>query len=190
MRATPHRSRGSCLVADDVVEELAGGEDEPARVRAVVSASSITRRRRTSLSSSSELIAARRRNSPFGVITMSGRADGRAPGGERMERLRGSRRIDDPNVSCAASWRNRSRRALECSGPFPSYPCGRAASAAMSGSTSKAGDDELVDRDLSAVHEVTELRLPEHERLRRGNRVAVLEADCRVLGERRVEHLE
>ena len=27
--------------------------------------------------------------------------------------------------SCAASCRNRSRRALECSGPLPSYPCGR-----------------------------------------------------------------
>ena len=44
--------------------------------------------------------------------------------------------------------------------------------------------------DLRAVDEVAELRLPEHERLGRGDRVAVLEADRRVLGERRVEHLE
>ena len=28
-------------------------------------------------------------------------------------------------LSWAASWRKRSRRALECSGPLPSYPCGR-----------------------------------------------------------------
>ena len=40
----------------------------------------------------------------------------------------------------------------------------------------QAGDDELVDDDLGAVDEVAELRLPEHERLGRLRRVAVLEA--------------
>ena len=44
--------------------------------------------------------------------------------------------------------------------------------------------------DLRAVREVAELRLPEHERLGRGGRVAVLEADAGVLGERRVVDLE
>ena len=52
------------------------------------------------------------------------------------------------------------------------------------------GDDELVDDDLGAVHEVAVLRLPQHERLRRRDRVAVLEAEGRVLAERRVVDLE
>ena len=44
--------------------------------------------------------------------------------------------------------------------------------------------DELVDDDLRAVREVAVLRLPEDERLGRGRRVAVLEAEAGVLGER------
>ena len=51
-------------------------------------------------------------------------------------------------------------------------------------------DDELVDDDLRAVGEVAELRLPEHERVRRLGRVAVLEADARDLAQRRVVQLE
>src|SRR5439155_26187408 len=54
----------------------------------------------------------------------------------------------------------------------------------------KPGRDELVDDDLRAVDEVAELRLPQDERLRRRGRVAVLEADARVLRERRVVDLE
>ena len=50
--------------------------------------------------------------------------------------------------------------------------------------------DELVDHDLGPVCEVAVLRLPEDERLGRGGRVAVLETETRILGERRVEHLE
>ena len=93
--------------------------------------------------------------------------------------------------SCAASWRKRSSRALECSGPFPSYPCGSSSVRRdVSPHLERPADDELVDDDLRAVHEVAELRLPQHERLRRGHRVAVLEADARVLGERRVVDLE
>ena len=38
------------------------------------------------------------------------------------------------------------------------------------------GDEELVDDDLRAVHEVAELRLPHHERVLVHDRVAVLEA--------------
>src|SRR5438309_10993712 len=44
-----------------------------------------------------------------------------------------------------------------------------------------SGDDELVDHDLCAVDEVAELGLPEDERLRRRDRVAVLEAEACVL---------
>ena len=51
-------------------------------------------------------------------------------------------------------------------------------------------DEELVDDDLCAVDEVAELRFPEDERLRCGHRVAVLEPERRVFGERRVERLE
>src|SRR5947207_3137154 len=54
----------------------------------------------------------------------------------------------------------------------------------------EARDEELVDEDLGAVHEVAELRLPEHERVRHRRRIAVLEADSRELRERRVADLE
>ena len=53
-----------------------------------------------------------------------------------------------------------------------------------------ARDDELVDHDLRAVDEVAELRLPEDERVRGRDRVAVLEAERRVLRERGVVDLE
>ena len=51
-------------------------------------------------------------------------------------------------------------------------------------------DDELVDDDLRAVHEVAELGLPDDERVRARDRVAVLEAETAGLGERRVVDLE
>src|SRR3954451_12150666 len=54
----------------------------------------------------------------------------------------------------------------------------------------EARDDELVDDDLRRVDEVAELRLPEHERLGGLGRVAVLEAEARDLAERRVVQLE
>src|SRR5262245_20295216 len=53
-----------------------------------------------------------------------------------------------------------------------------------------AGHDELVDDHLRAIHEVAELRLPQDERLRGGDRIAVLETDGGELRERRVVHLE
>ena len=46
------------------------------------------------------------------------------------------------------------------------------------------GDEELVDHDLGAVDEVAELRLPEDERVRSRDRVAVLESERGVLRER------
>ena len=94
-------------------------------------------------------------------------------------------------LSSAASWRKRSSRAEECSGPVAlvavrqeqRQPRGHAPLGA-------AGCDELVDQHLRAVREVAELRLPDHERVAARDRVAVLEAEARGLGERRVVHLE
>src|SRR5579859_2586360 len=54
----------------------------------------------------------------------------------------------------------------------------------------EAGGDELVDDDLCTVDEVSELRLPQDERLRCRRRVAVLEPDACVLRQRRVVDLE
>ena len=135
---------------------------------------------RPSLSSSSVRCRLRSRSSPFGVITISGRAVGSSAW--RRSRWNYCAAVVGLTIrmfSCAASWRNRSSRALECSGPLPSYPCGRSSvSLDVWPPLREAGDDELVDRDLRAVDEVAELRLPEHERLGRGDRVAVLEADA------------
>ena len=50
-----------------------------------------------------------------------------------------------------------------------------------------ARGDELVDHDLRAVHEVAELRLPDHQLEGLRGRVAVLEAEHRLLGEQRVD---
>src|SRR5205807_1520448 len=49
--------------------------------------------------------------------------------------------------------------------------------------------DELVDDDLGAVGEVAVLRLPDHERLRIGGRVAVLESHHRLFGQHGIDHL-
>jgi hypothetical protein len=49
--------------------------------------------------------------------------------------------------------------------------------------------DELVEHHLGAVGEVAELRLPQGERVRLGQGVAVLEAEHRLLREHRVDDL-
>ena len=53
-----------------------------------------------------------------------------------------------------------------------------------------ARSDELVDHDLRAVREVAELRFPDDEPRRVRRRVAVLEAEHRLLGQHRVDDLE
>ena len=53
-----------------------------------------------------------------------------------------------------------------------------------------AGGDELVDDDLRAVGEVAELRLPQHQRVRLGEAVAIFEAEHGLLGQHGVDHLE
>src|SRR5438309_3162703 len=50
-----------------------------------------------------------------------------------------------------------------------------------------ARGDELVDHHLRAVGEVAELRLPYHQFVRLGGRIAVLEAEHGLLGEHRVD---
>ena len=68
-------------------------------------------------------------------------------------------------------------RALECSGPCPSDPCGRSiATRDVLAPLVLRRRDELVDDDLRAVGEVAELRLPQDERLGPLDAVAVLEA--------------
>ena len=50
--------------------------------------------------------------------------------------------------------------------------------------------DELVDDHLRAVGEIAELRLPQRQRVRLGQRVAVLEAEHGLLRQHRVDDLE
>src|SRR3984957_8821596 len=53
-----------------------------------------------------------------------------------------------------------------------------------------AGGDELVDYHLRAVDEIPELRFPDHQIVRAGRGIAVLEADHRFFGQYRVDHRE
>jgi hypothetical protein len=109
------------LVADDVVVDLAGAKDQPLdRVR--IGSGVIDDRLE---SPSDELLQARgrgfSRSSPFGVISTSGRAT--ASSAWRRSRWKywaAVVQFATRMFSCAPSWRNRSSRALECSGPLPS----------------------------------------------------------------------
>ena len=50
--------------------------------------------------------------------------------------------------------------------------------------------DELIDDRLSTVGEIAELGFPQHQRIRTGNRVAVLKSHRCVLVKRRIEDVE
>src|SRR5580693_9660019 len=52
-----------------------------------------------------------------------------------------------------------------------------------------ARGDELIEQYLGAVGEVAELRFPDRQRLRLRQRIAVLEAEHRLLREQRVDDL-
>ena len=116
--ATPSQQ----LVADDVVVHLPLADDQ-ALGALVVGAP----RRRASgwnapdARSSSDDDACLRRSSPFGVIDDERSRDRveRLPA-DQVEVLRRRRAVAMRMFSCAASWRKRSSRALECSGPLPS----------------------------------------------------------------------
>ena len=53
-----------------------------------------------------------------------------------------------------------------------------------------ASGDELVEDNLRAIGEVAELRLPERQRIRLGQRIAVLEAEHRLFRQHRVDDFE
>ena len=50
--------------------------------------------------------------------------------------------------------------------------------------------DELVEHHLRAVGEIAELRLPQRQRVRLGERIAVFEAEHRLFRQHRVDDLE
>ena len=80
-------------------------------------------------------------------------------------------------LSLAANCKKRSSRALECSGPIPSKPCGNKQHEAAEPAPFVFGaDDELIDDHLGRVDEVAELRLPHHQAVGAIETVAVLEA--------------
>ena len=54
---------------------------------------------------------------------------------------------------------------------------------------SPAGD-ELVEDDLRAIGEIAELRFPQHQRVGIGERIAIFEAEHRLLGQHRIDDLE
>ena len=91
----------------------------------------------------------------------------------------------------AHSCRKRSRRAEECSGPCAFVAVRQEQrEPAQAAPLRFARADELVDDDLRAVDEVAELAFPDHERVRIGGRVAVLEAHHGLFGQHRVDDLE
>ena len=53
-----------------------------------------------------------------------------------------------------------------------------------------AGGDELVDDTSRAIGEIAELRFPQHQGLRVGERIAIFEAEHAEFGERAVADLE
>jgi hypothetical protein len=104
-------------VADDVVVDLARAEHEAADALAV-DAGLLEDGPERALGVE---VASFRRSRPFGVITISGRADGSsACRRRRWKNCAAVVALTIRTFSCAASWRKRSSRALECSGPLPS----------------------------------------------------------------------
>ena len=132
------------------------------------------------------------RSSPFGVITTSGRAVGverLAP--QQVEVLGGGRAVRDADVLLRGELEEALEPRARVLGPVALVAVREQQRQARGlPPLREAGDDELVDDDLRAVDEVAELRLPEDERVGRGDRVAVLEAERGELGQRRVVDLE
>ena len=97
---------------------------------------------------------------------------------QHVEVLRGSGRIDDAEIVLGAHL----EEALEPRGgvlgalAFPAVGEQQHQSAGLAPLVF-GRDDELVDDDLPAVHEVAELRFPHDESVAVGNRVAVLEPE-------------
>jgi hypothetical protein len=66
----------------------------------------------------------------------------------------------------AESWRNRSILALECSGPWPSYPCGSSMTSRSPAPFCFAGGNELVDNHLAAIDKISILGFPDGQHIR------------------------
>src|SRR5262245_35532954 len=108
-----------------------------------------------------------------------------------MEELRGCRAVDDPDVVLRRELEEPFEARARMLGAVSLVPVRKQERETRGLSPLRPpGDDELVDDDLRAVDEVAELRLPEHERVRRCDRVAVLEGERGVLREGRVVDLE
>ena len=174
---------GAQLVAGDVVVDLPGAEDEPPhRARGRRSGRRAPAGTTPSARSASVDDASFSRSRPFGVITTSGRALGveRLPA-EQVEVLRRGRAVRDRGCSPARR-AGGTARAARSSAPArcPRSRAGAAASAVSVWPHFERPEtmNWSID-DLRAVDEVAELRLPEHERLGRRDRVAVLEAEAR-----------
>ena len=93
-------------------------------------------------------------------------------------------------LSSAHICKKRSRRAEECSGPWPFIAMRQQADEAGHAQPfALARRNELVEQHLRAVGEVAELRFPHRQRIRLGQRIAVLEAEHRLFGQQRVDDL-
>ena len=184
----------ACLVADDVVVDLAGAEDEPADGLLVATVDVVEHRPEAPVGE----IVERRRRVLEAQQALRRHHDERARArverlaAQQVEVLRGRRAVRDPDVLLRGELQEALEPRARVLRPVALVRrAGAAASAATSAPTSRGRSTMNWSMiDLRAVDEVAELRLPEHERLRRGDRVAVLEADARVLGERRVVDLE
>ena len=128
------------------------------------------------------------RSSDFGVKTMSGLRDVAAHlAAQQVEVLRGGRGVGHLDVVLGAADEEPLDAGRGVLGALAlvavrqqQHEAGGLAPLVL------GGDEELVDDDLGAVDEVAELRLPDHQRLLVGDRVAVLEAERGVLRQQRV----
>ena len=143
--------------------------------------SSSTSRKRPALSASTGEAARGSRSRLFGVKTTSGRAEAAAHlAAQQVEVLGGRRAVRDLEVVLGAEL----QEALDARARVL-RPLALVAVREQQHETAHAlplgvgGGDELVDDHLGAVREVAELRLPERQRRRVGEAVAVLEAEHR-----------
>ena len=110
---------------------------------------------------------------------------------QQVEVLRRRRQVRDADVALGGELQEALQaRARSAPGPSPRSRAAAAASGASSGPTWPAPETMNWSMITCArVDEVAELRLPQHERLRRLHRVAVLEAEAGDLRQRRVVQL-
>ena len=138
------------------------------------------------------LVACGRRSSDFGVMMTSGRCLAIARlAAQQVEVLRRRREVRDADVALGGELQEalQARRGVLGARALVAVRQQQRQARGLA-PLGQAADDELVDDDLRGVAEVAELRLPQHERLGRLGRVAVLEAQAGDLAQRRVVQLE